>query len=99
VNATLPSYFGMLQTTSFIPDTNQMKRKLTEIKHEPLTNYINRPVVTVSENDTILHAADLLLRKRIFTLFVVNEEGKLSGYVNRSMILLGVLEDINGGNN
>ena len=36
INETIPSYFGLLQSASFIPDTNQMKRKLSEIKDEPI---------------------------------------------------------------
>ena len=94
INETIPSYFGLLQSASFIPDTNQMKRKLSEIKDEPIGKFINRNVITIEEEDTILHAADLLLRHKFMNLFVVDKDSRLTGIINRSRILLGVLQEV-----
>ncbi|MBP6961355.1 MAG: CBS domain-containing protein [Thermotogae bacterium] len=94
INETIPSYFGLLQSASFIPDTNQMKRKLSEIKDEPIGKFINRNVITIEEEDTILHAADLLLRHKFMNLFVVDKDSRLTGIINRSRFLLGVLQEV-----
>lgn len=94
INETIPSYFGLLQSASFIPDINQMKRKLSEIKDEPIGKFINRNVITIEEEDTILHAADLLLRHKFMNLFVVDKDSRLTGIINRSRILLGDLQEV-----
>ncbi len=94
VNAVIPSYFGMLQSASFIPDTNQLKKKLYQIKNEPISKYMAKSVITVKEDDTLLHASDLLIRHKFFSLCVVDSENRLSGIVNRSRILLGVLKEL-----
>lgn len=94
VNAVIPSYFGMLQSASFIPDTNQLKKKLFLIKDEPISKYMAKSVITVKESDTLLHASDLLIRHKFFSLCVVDEEERLTGLVNRSRILLGVLREL-----
>ena len=94
VNAVIPSYFGMLQSASFIPDTNQLKKKLYLIKDEPISKYMAKSVISVKENDTLLHASDLLIRHKLFSLCVVDEEERLTGLVNRSRILLGVLKEL-----
>ncbi len=94
INETIPSYFGLLQSASFIPDTNQMKRKLSEIKDEPIGKFIKRNVITIEEEDTVLHAADLLLRHKFMNLFVVDKDSRLTGIINRSRILLAVLQEV-----
>ncbi|HRW91713.1 MAG TPA: CBS domain-containing protein [Thermotogota bacterium] len=94
VNAVIPSYFGMLQSASFIPDTNQLKRKLAEIRKEPIHRFMNRNVITVREDDTLLNASDLLIRHKFFSLCVVDDQKHLRGLVNRSQILFGVLEEL-----
>lgn len=94
ISETIPSYFGLLHSASFIPDTNQMKRELSEIKDEPIGKFIKRTVITIEENDTILHAADLLLRHKLLNLFVVDKDGRLTGIINRSRILLAVLHEV-----
>ncbi len=94
VNAVMPSYFGMLQSASFIPDTNQLKRKLREIRNEPIQKFMNQAIVTVQENDTLLHAADLLIRHKFLSLPVISPEGSLLGIVNRMQILSGVMQEI-----
>ena len=94
ISETIPSYFGLLHSASFIPDTNQMKRELSEIKDEPIGKFIKRTVITIEENDTILHAADLLLRHKLLNLFVVDKDARLTGIINRSRILLAVLHEV-----
>jgi len=94
VNAVIPSYFGMLQSASFIPDTNQLRKKLSLIKDEPISKYMANSTITVKESDTLLHASDLLIRHKFFSLCVVDEHDRLAGLVNRSRILLGVLQEL-----
>lgn len=97
VNAVIPSYFGMLQSASFIPDTNQLKKKLAEIREEPIYKYMNKSIISVKESDTLLHASDLLIRNKMTSLCVIDDSKRLLGLVNRSQILLGILEEIRTG--
>jgi CBS-domain-containing membrane protein len=53
-----------------------------------------KSVISVKESDTLLHASDLLIRHKFFSLCVVDEEERLTGLVNRSRILLGVLQEL-----
>ena len=51
-------------------------------------------MITIEEEDTILHAADLLLRHKFMNLFVVDKDSRLTGIINRSRILLGDLQEV-----
>jgi len=91
IRAALPGYFEMLHSTSFIPDMNQLARKLTQIADEPIERYIRTTVMSVSENDDDLQAADLIIRKGVKNVPVVDEHGRLVGRVRRIDLLRHLL--------
>ncbi len=91
IRAALPGYFEMLHSTSFIPDMNQLARKLTQIADEPIERYIRTTVMSVSENDDDLQAADLIIRKSVKNVPVVDEHGRLVGRVRRIDLLRHLL--------
>ncbi len=87
IRALLPSYVDMLRSTSFLPSLDQLKRKLEEIGNHPVERYMTREVVAVRPEDTDLYAADIMLRKGLKQLPVVDREGRLVGVVRRIDLL------------
>ena len=87
IRAALPGYFEMLHSTSFIPDMNQLARKLSQIADEPIERFIRTTVMSVTEDDDDLQAADLIIRKGVKNVPVVDEDGRLVGRVRRIDLL------------
>ena len=87
IKAALPGYFEMLHTTSFIPDLNQISKKLAQIADDPIEKYMQHNVIVVTEDDDDLQAADIIIRKGTKSLPVVDSEGRLVGKVKRIDLL------------
>lgn len=91
IKAALPGYFEMLHTTSFIPDMDQIAKKLTKIADDPVDKYMQHDIVVITEDDDDLQAADLIIRKGLKSLPVVDNEGRLVGKVTRIDLLQHLL--------
>jgi len=91
IKAALPGYFEMLHSTSFIPDMNQFAQKLAQIADDPIEKYMQRDVLSVTEDDDDLQAADLIIRKNVKNLPVIDKEGRLVGRVKRIDLLQHLL--------
>ncbi len=91
IRAALPGYFEMLHSTSFIPDMNQLSRKLTSIADEPIEKFVQKTVMSVTEDDDDLQAADLIIRKGVKNVPVVDANGRLVGRVRRIDLLRHLL--------
>lgn len=91
IRAALPGYFEMLHSTSFIPDMNQLSRKLTQIADESIEKFIQTAVMSVTEDDDDLQAADLIIRKGVKNVPVVDADGRLVGRVRRIDLLRHLL--------
>jgi CBS domain-containing protein len=91
IKAALPGYFEMLHSTSFIPDMNQLSKKLNQIADDPIEKYMHSDVVCVREDDDDLQAADLIIRKNVKSLPVVDNEGRLVGVIKRIDLLRHLL--------
>lgn len=87
IRAALPGYFEMLHSASFIPDMNQLATKLLRIADDPVEKYMHREVFFVTEEDDDLRAADLIIRKGVKNLPVVDGDGRLVGRVRRIDLL------------
>lgn len=87
IKAALPGYFEMLHSTSFIPDMNQLAKKLVQIADDPIEKYMQRDFICVEEDDDDLQAADLIIRRNLKSLPVVDKEGRLVGVVKRIDLL------------
>ena len=91
IKAALPGYFEMLHSTSFIPDMNQLAKKLAQIQDDPIEKYMQHDVVFVEEEDDDLQAADLIIRKGLKSLPVVDSDRRLVGVVKRIDLLRHLL--------
>ncbi len=90
IKALLPGYVDMLVSTSFLPSLNQLARRLQEIGHQPVSQFMVRQVVFVRPDDSDLHVADLLLRKGLRQVPVIDERGRLLGVIRRIDVLQGL---------
>ncbi|MBC7092404.1 CBS domain-containing protein [Candidatus Bipolaricaulota bacterium] len=87
IRAALPGYLDMLQSASFLPSVNQLARRLGEIAHEPIAKFMTREVVTVRPDDGDFHIADIMIRKGLKQIPVVDADGHLVGVVRRIDLL------------
>ena len=87
IRAALPGYFEMLHSASFIPDMNQLASKLAQIADEPIEKYMSSNLLSVTVEDDDLRAADLIIRKGVKNLPVVDAEGRLVGRIRRIDLL------------
>lgn len=62
------------------------ERRVKEIADEPVTHSMSKEVKTIQPDHTLIEAATLLSEHRINQLPVVDEAGKLIGYIGRSNI-------------
>ncbi|HDG61807.1 MAG TPA: CBS domain-containing protein [Thermotoga sp.] len=92
IKAAVPSYFMLLQSASFIPDTNQLIKNLSRIKDKPISDVMSKPPITVNEDDPLITAADLLIRHGLKTLPVIDKNSQLVGIIRRIDVLRGVFE-------
>jgi len=87
IGALLPGYHETLQGTPFAPNPDERARKLGDLEHEPVGDYMTSPVITLQEHQDDLYAADLIFRNNLKLVPVVNDEGRLSGIVMRIDLL------------
>ncbi|MBC7222422.1 CBS domain-containing protein [Candidatus Bipolaricaulota bacterium] len=87
IRALVPEYVDMLHSASFLPSLDRLARKLREIENHPVERYMKKEVVVARLDDSDLHVADLMLRRGLKQLPVVDEEGHLVGVVRRIDLL------------
>ncbi len=88
IEGALPGYFEVLYG---ITDMNHLSQKLREIEHDRIEFYMTPEVVTVEEDEDDLTAADLMVRKNVKSLPVVNKDGILVGVLRRIDLLKDLL--------
>jgi len=94
IKAVVPSYFSLLQSTSFIPDMNQFLRNAVLIKDKPISEYMTHPPIVVNENAILIHVADMMIRHDAKIIPVVDDQGRLVGVVSRTNILKAAMEGV-----
>jgi len=87
IKAGLPSYYEMLHTTSFIPDMNQLSKKIMQIADDPIEKYMQNDAIVITEDDDTLQVADLIIRRGVKNVPVVDNEGRLVRKVRRIDLL------------
>ena len=87
IRAVLPGYVEMLQSVAFLPSLDQMSRKLREIGDRPISEFMVSEVVAARPDDSDLHLADLMIRKGLKQIPVLDGEKRLVGVVRRIDLL------------
>jgi CBS domain-containing protein len=88
IEGALPGYFEVLYG---ITDMNHLSQKLREIENDRIEFYMTPEVVTVEEDEEDLVAADLMIRKNVKSLPVVNKDGIFVGVLRRIDLLKDLL--------
>jgi CBS domain-containing protein len=88
IEGALPSYFEVLYG---ITDMNHLSRKLREIENDRIEFYMTPDVIKIEEDEDDLTAADLMVRKNVKSLPVVNKDGILVGMLRRIDLLKDLL--------
>lgn len=87
IRAVLPGYVEMLQSVAFLPSLDQMSRKLREIGGRPISEFMVSEVVAARPDDSDLHLADLMIRRGLKQIPVLDGEKRLVGVVRRIDLL------------
>ncbi|MBC7220442.1 CBS domain-containing protein [Candidatus Bipolaricaulota bacterium] len=87
IRALLPGYVDMLHSTAFLPSLDQLGRKLREIGGKRIAEFMVREVIAARPDDTDLHLADLMIRKGLKQIPVLDDENRLVGVVRRIDLL------------
>ncbi|MGC9530152.1 MAG: HPP family protein [Candidatus Bipolaricaulaceae bacterium] len=87
IRAALPGYLEMLHSASFLPNLNQLSRRLREMAGQPVSEYMNARVISAHPDDEDLQIADTLIRNELKQLPVVDGEGHLVGVIRRIDLL------------
>lgn len=88
IEGALPGYFEVLYG---ITDMNHLSQKLREIENDRIEFYMTPEVIKIEEDEDDLTAADLMIRKNIKSLPVVNKDGILVGMLRRIDLLKDLL--------
>ncbi len=88
IEGALPGYFEVLYG---ITDMNHLSQKLREIEDDHIEFYMTPEVVKIEEDEDDLTAADLMIRKNIKSLPVINKDGILVGMLRRIDLLKDLL--------
>jgi len=87
IRAVLPGYVAMLQSVAFLPSLDQLSRRLHEIGPRPVAELMTTDVVGVRPDDNDLHVADLMMRKGLKQIPVLDDQKRLVGVVRRIDLL------------
>ncbi len=88
IEGALPGYFEVLYG---ITDMNHLSQKLREIEQDRIEFYMTPEVIKIEEDEDDLTAADLMIRKNVKSLPVVNKDGILVGMLRRIDLLKDLL--------
>lgn len=88
IEGALPGYFEVLHG---ITNMDHLSQKLREIENDRIEFYMTPEVVKIEEDEDDLTAADLMIRKNIKSLPVINKDGILVGMLRRIDLLKDLL--------
>lgn len=89
-----PILLDFYDHTSVIYDEVSFKEKLESLMKKNVMELATTRVVTVDAEDYVDEAAEILAKKKIKKLPVVDENGKLVGVISRSTIVRRIMSDM-----
>lgn len=92
IRGSLPSYYNMIQNTSFIPDMNQLFKRLNSMKTQKVKDIMQTKFISATEEDTNTYVADLMIKNNLQSIPILRNK-KLVGVVDRIDFLSSLLVD------
>ena len=89
----IPESFGFLDSSRIFYEVNEAVENLKSVKDETVNKYMSRNRDAVQEDGNMKKVADIMLNNQESLLFVVNEDGFLRGYIERSQLLHYLLDE------
>ena len=89
--AAVPRYFELLHSTAFVPDLDQVRRGMARIADLPVSNFMRKTPICVNLESDDLQATDLMLRRKLRLLPVIDGDGRLVGVLRRRDLLKHLL--------
>ncbi|PNR99873.1 hypothetical protein X928_06325 [Petrotoga miotherma DSM 10691] len=87
IDASLPGYLKLMETTSFIPDSHKFFNGLKKILDRPVSDFMIKKPFKVYFDDTVLHVADVIIKNKLKVLPVVDDNERLVGVIRRIGLL------------
>lgn len=91
IQAMMPRTTDFLQSDPSAVRTEAMRQRFCEIAHEPVSQFMAKNIATISDHESILEAAGVVLIRKCKRVPVVRE-GKPVGIVSRVDILKAMLQ-------
>jgi len=89
----IPESFGFLDSSRIFYEVNEAVENLKNVKDEQVRKYMARNIDAVDEESNMKKVADIMLNNQESLLFVINENGFLRGYIERSQLLHYLLDE------
>ncbi|PUU88578.1 MULTISPECIES: HPP family protein [Halanaerobium] len=89
----IPESFGFLDSSRLFYEVNEAVENLKYVKDENVGKYMARNRDAVKEKSDMKKIADIMLNNKESLLFVVNDEGFLRGFIERSNLLHYLLDE------
>jgi len=101
LRAVYPSYMSMMNLGDFAWD-GMLESLAEQARDKKVGEFMSRDVVTVNENEPLMECVDLILKKRVRRMPVLDKKGKVVGMVYLRDIFFAITkamlgEDIGGG--
>jgi len=83
----LPNYYKLISNINFMPpSSDKLIESLQNVKDKIVKDIFRKETFTLNEQDTALHAANLMIKEDLKTIAVIRDK-KLVGLVNRADFL------------
>jgi CBS domain-containing protein len=98
LKAVYPSYMSMMNLGDFAWD-GMLESLAAQARDKKVEDFMSRDVVTVSENEPLMECVDLILKKRVRRMPVLDKKGKVLGMVYLRDIFFAITKAMLGGDN
>jgi CBS domain-containing protein len=100
LRAVYPSYMSMMNLGDFAWD-GMLESLAAQARDKKVGEFMSRDIVTVNDNEPLMECVDLILKKRVRRMPVLDKKGKVVGMIYLRdiffAITMAMLEDDNGG--
>lgn len=87
ISSSLPGYLQLMESSAFIPDSQQFFKGLKNILDKPVSEFMIKNPIKVYIDDTALHVADIMIKNKLKLIPVIDKEERLVGIIRRIDLL------------
>jgi CBS domain-containing protein len=98
LRAVYPSYMSMMNLGDFAWD-GMLESLAAQARDKKVGEFMSQDIVTVNENEPLMECVDLILKKRVRRIPVLDKEGKVVGMVYLRDIFFAIMKAMLEGDN